>query len=83
MEFGCFKNPCKIEMKKNIYKYNFNRKIQKNIFSIKQPQLKFKQSFYNKLHTDVIPTDCTFKCEYMESANYNPQLPLLLLRISR
>jgi len=81
MEFGCFKNPCKIEVKKNIYKYDFNREIKNNVFSIKQIQLKSQKSFYSPkvVHTSEINT--TFKCEYTESKNFDLQKPILLLTI--
>ena len=81
MEFGCFKNPCKIEMKKNIYKYNFNKKIKNNIFSIQQLHVKSQPSFYNQFVNEFVVFEMTYKGEYIEAKNYNSDLPLLLLSI--
>jgi len=81
MEFGCFKNPRKVEVKKDIYKYNFNRKIKNNDFSIKQTQLNFQPNFYVKNKMDSSKVVESFKGEYIENKSFNSQNPALLLSI--
>ena len=68
-------------MSDQIYKYNFNKKIKNNIFSIKQVQLKYRPNFYNKSRMSFAEIDSLFKCEYIESKSYNSDRPLLLLSI--
>jgi len=68
-------------MHKTIYKYDFNRKINGNVFSIKQEQLKSKKSFYDPSVMEISKTDTIFKCEYIEDANFDAQKPTLLLSI--
>ena len=68
-------------MDSKIYKYDFNRKIKNNVFSIKQTQLNFQQSFYAKNELDCTEVIKSFKGEYAENKSFNSQNPVLLLSI--
>ena len=68
-------------MQKTIYKYDFDKKIKGNNFSVKQPQLKSQRSFYDSSVTNISQTDITFDCAYIENKNFDSQKPTLLLSI--